>query len=151
MLQYHSLGISWLKRQVLPCFDGPRTGPHHQLVSPEVGPVCTRDGLLTEKGPKFRHDHGQITLAHAGSWRLRARSSSLSHGSGCLLIAHVAPLRNSSLKPEIDLCGIIFHVIVMRYVLLRMLKAVESRLCLLEVFEVYEVGSVRRRRWRCRR
>ena len=52
---------------------------------------------------------------HAGSRWLRASSDVLSHSSSCLLIAHVAPLRNSRSNPEEALCESRFHSIIYRY------------------------------------
>lgn len=55
----------------------------------------------------------EITLA--GSCWLRASSGVLSHRSSCLLIAHVASLRNSRSNPERALCESRLHFIVYHY------------------------------------
>jgi hypothetical protein len=65
---------------------------------------CVRD--------KFRHNHAD------SSW-LRASSDMLSRASSCLLIARVAPLRNSCSISEANFIDVRFHLIVFRYFAVR--------------------------------
>jgi hypothetical protein len=83
-------------------------GAHNQT------PLHNAQGWNQAQSEELRLKSSVITLAHVDSGRAQECSRVLSHSSRCLLIAHVAPLCNSSSNPEKALCEGRFHAIIYR-------------------------------------
>jgi hypothetical protein len=82
----------------------------------------------------IRGAQAQIKCSHASSGRAQECLGVLSYSLRYLLIAHVAPLWNSSSNPEKASSRGRFHAIIYCYLLyrgihLQLLKDLDSRLC----------------------
>jgi hypothetical protein len=82
--------------------------------SDPLGCAGRKAGTITLARAASRRAQAQIRYNHDGSRPLMASSGLLSHSSSCLLIAHVAPLCNSSSNPERALREGRFHAIIFR-------------------------------------